>query len=318
MKKFVIISLPIFLVGVIIYSLISWALSERVLIPESSYEKTINSINENWGKPYDYWLGLLPEAVPFTVETFDGLELRGNYFALSDSSTCAIIFAHGWGSTWPGMIKYVPAFENCNCDYVFYDHRVHGESGGQYATGGIYEANDLLAVTDWVNAQKGFSDGQIGWMGSSWGAATSIMAGVDRRSVAFIIADAPFQDWYSAVFERGVREYGAGVKLLSLGVIQAVELRSGIDFQEASAVEIINQVDEPILLLHSKADSATASTQSVNLAANMKQQNSEFHHLDFGNDHVKDVLNNTEEWRNLVEGFLRKQAPQVLKAIPEE
>ncbi|MEM9326686.1 MAG: CocE/NonD family hydrolase [Bacteroidota bacterium] len=318
MKKFVIISLPIFLVGVIIYSLISWALSERVLIPESSYEKTINSINENWGKPYDYWLGLLPEAVPFTVETFDGLELRGNYFALSDSSTCAIIFAHGWGSTWPGMIKYVPAFENCNCDYVFYDHRVHGESGGQYATGGIYEANDLLAVTDWVNAQKGFSDGQIGWMGSSWGAATSIMAGVDRRSVAFIIADAPFQDWYSAVFERGVREYGAGVKLLSLGVIQAVELRSGIDFQEASAVEIINQVDEPILLLHSKADSATASTQSVNLAANMKQQNSEFHHLDFGNDHVKDVLNNTEEWRNLVEGFLRKQAPQVLKAVPEE
>ncbi len=313
MKKYVIVTIPILCVGFFVYLYLSWALSARVLFPVSSYEKTINTINTSWGKPYEQWLALLPEGEPFEVTTFDNLQLKGTYFQVSDSSTCAIIMAHGWGSTWLGMIKYIPAFDSCNCDYVFYDHRAHGASDGEYATGGMYESRDLLAITDWVNSEKGFADQQIGWVGSSWGAATSIMAGADPRSVAFIVADAPFKDWYSAVFERGIREYGAHVKVLAPGVIQAVNMRADINFYNASPIDAIGEVNEPLLLMHSKGDEATASQQSVDMAQQMNKGNSQFHHLDWGNDHVKDVLNNTEEFTAIVYSFLQRHAPQVLK-----
>ena len=295
-----------------IYLFISWSLSGRVIFPESSFEKTKKTIENDWSRSYPEMIGQLPQGVPFEVETFDGLMLKGRYFK-GDSTNCAIIMAHGWGETWHGMLKYVPAFDDCNCDFVFYDHRVHGESDGKYATGGINEAKDLLAVTNWVNRKTGYADDQIGWVGSSWGAATSIYAGVDDRTMAFIIADAPFQDWYSAVFERAIKEYGSGIKIISGGVMQVVNFRTGVDYKEASARNLVAEVDEPFLLIHSKADSATASFQSVNIAANMNKDNSRFYHTEFGNDHVRDVLNNTEDIRNIVSSFLKEFAPQMIE-----
>lgn len=308
-KRIGIILVILLVVG---YLFLCWNLSALVLFPDSSFDKTKTTIEEEWGKTYPEMIALLPQGEPFEIASFDETVIKGRFFK-NDGSDCAIIMAHGWGETWHGMLKYVPAFENCNCDFVFYDHRVHGESGGKYATGGLKESKDLLAVTDWTKEKTGLPDDQIGWVGSSWGAATSIYAGVDERSMAFIIADAPYQDWYSAIFERAIKDYGDGIRIVSGGVMQVVNMRAGVNYKDASARDLISQVDEPILLMHSKDDTQTASFQSVNIAANMNQDNSEFYLLEFGNDHVKDVLNNTEDVQNIVSSFLRSRAPQMIE-----
>lgn len=291
---------------VIGYFSISWILSNRVLLPNATHEKTVEKISIFWETTYEELMAPLPSPTDFSVTTFDKLELKGKYFTVSDSAQCAIIMAHGWGVTWANMLKYVSAISDCGCDIVMYDHRAHGESGGKYGTGGINEAKDLLAVTQWVQQQYNFSDDQIGWFGSSWGAAAALTAGAEEKYVAFIIADAPFQDWHSAVFERAVKDYGEGINFIAPGVMQMVNWRTGVDYRDASVLNIADQIEEPVLLIHSEKDQATGSIQSVNIAKKLNSSSS-FHHTQWGNKHVMDVVNNPKEFKELVNEFLRKE-----------
>lgn len=288
------------------YISISWVLSNRVLKPNATHEQTVEKIKVYWGTTYETLMAPLPTPTDFSVMTYDDLELKGKYFNVSDSAQCAIIMAHGWGVTWANMLKYVPAIADCGCDIVMYDHRAHGESGGEYGTGGINESKDLLTVTDWVQNKYNFSDDQIGWFGSSWGAVAALTAGAEEKDVAFIIADAPFQNWYSAVFERAVKDYGEGINLLAPGVMRVVNWRSGVDYKDASTLNLADQIEEPVLLIHSKDDQATGSIQSVNISKKLNNR-SVFHHTQWGNKHVMDVINNTEEFKQLVNDFLKKE-----------
>lgn len=308
--KRILISLLILIVGLYLFA--SWSLSGRVLFPESSMEKTKKVIRDEWNTTLEDVLATMPPANDFSVTSFDGLQLNGKYFVVSDSTECAIIFPHGWGALWADMLKYTKATEDCECNLVFYDHRVHGASEGKYATAGIKESKDLWTVTDWTKEQFNLADNQIGWIGSSWGAATSIIAGAEPRDVGFILADAPYQDWYSAIFERGIKDYGSGVKLLSAGVMQVVNMRAGVDSKEASPRDKVSNVTEPLLLIHSEGDQATNSQQSINISKNMSPRNSEFHHTQWGNDHVQDVVNNGEEFKEITVNFLNQYAPHFL------
>lgn len=314
LKRVAVSIIILLLVG---YIAASWTLSAKVLFPESSLEKTKSRIVQYWGTTYEDVMATMPEPESFSIQSKDGLALNGQHFQMSDSSTCAIIMPHGWGAIGADMLKYVPVFSDCNCDIVLYDHRAHGESEGKYATGGLKEAEDLWLVTNWVASSKNFNLNQIGWMGSSWGAATSLIAGAEQEDVGFIIADSPYQDWNSAVFERAIVDYGSGIKLLASGVMQVVSFRSGVNYRDASPIAKASSISEPVLLFHSEGDTRTSSNQSVNIAKNLNPQRSQFHHTLWGNDHVMDVVKNQVEFREIVEEFLTKEAPQFLKAETE-
>lgn len=294
------------------YGYASWSLSARVLFPTSSLEKTKKTISTYWGTTFQATMDNMPPYEEFVVQTRDSLTLSGKYFINSDSAQCLIVFAHGWGATWADMLKYVPAFSSCNCNYIFYDHRVHGESEGVYATGGIREAQDLWQITLWAAREKNFDLKNIGWVGSSWGAAAALIAGSNHRNVGFILADSPYQDWYSAVFERAIRDYGKGIKYISYGVMEVVNYRADVDYREASPVNKTKTILEPVLLIHSMADSETSSVQSLNISKNLNRD-SWFYNTEWGNDHVMDVVNSTDEFSHLVYDFLFKEAPHFLK-----
>ncbi len=310
------------LVGLLIllptgYLGLSWFLSNLILFPQSSLDLTKSRMVSKWKTTYEEMMADLPEPQSFSLVSFDETSIKGQYFQQPDTSGCAIILSHGWTSTWAGMLKYVPVLSDCTCDLVLYDHRAHGLSDGKYATGGINEAKDLLAVTDWVREQKGFSNEQIGWLGASWGAATVLMAGADADNVAFIIADAPFQDWYSAIFERGIRDYGSWIQLMSFGVLNVVGWRAGIDFEDASVLKVAHQIEEPVLLIHSKGDRETASHQSVNIAKKIPTDQCSFYHLDWGGDHTEDVRINRDRFQGLINEFLEKVDKRFLKLVEE-
>lgn len=291
---------------VIGYLFLSWKLSARVLNPGSSMELTQKRIVEQQGTTFEEMMTELPVPSDYEVESFDGTVLRGKYFVKSDSTDCAIILSHGFSATWAGMLKFERVLRDCDCDIVVYDQRAHGESGGEYPTGGINEAKDLLAITDWVGEKTGFPDSKIGWVGASWGAATVLNAGADEREMAFIIADAAFQDWYTAIFERAEKEYGLMAKVIGPGVMQVVNWRTGVEYRKASSLNLASEIDEPVLLIHSKFDSQTGYQQSVNISKKLNDR-STTHILDWGGDHTRDVFQNREKYQVLVNDFLRKQ-----------
>lgn len=297
---------------VISYLSISWYLSNLILFPESSLSSTQSWIAQEWGTTYEEIMVKLPEPQDFTVHSFDNTQLKGKYFAQNDTSTCVVIAAHGWTGTWAGMLKYVPVLEDCSCDLVMYDQRGHGASEKAFPTGSINESKDLIAITEWVQKKKGFTDQQVGWLGSSWGGAAALKAGATQKNVGFIIVDAAFQDWYSAIFERATRDYGTWTSIVSTGVMEVVNWRTGIDYRLASPLATADKISEPVLLIHSKMDASTGSQQSVNISKKLNAQ-SVFHHLTWGGDHTQDVLIHKEKFRTVVKDFLRKVDVNFLK-----
>ena len=309
-KRFKQISIAILLLLAAGYFYISWTLSNFILFPESSMESTINHIADTWGTTYEDIMENYPEPENFQLTTADNIILKGKYFKNTDTADCAILMAHGWTSSWAGMLKYMPIFWDCGCDVAIYDHRMHGESGGKYATAGIKEKEDLVLVNEWLEEKTKLSNDKIGWVGSSWGAGAALQAAViEGQQPAFILADAPYQDWYTAIFERAIRDYGNKVKLFAPMVFQIVNMRAGVNYKEASPIKAAPQIKAPVLLTHSKADASTASFQSQNIAKQLDPSLHQFHHLDWGGGHTMDVVVNQEKYNKLVDDFMEAFVP---------
>lgn len=66
----------------------------------------------------------------------------------------------------------------------------------------------------------------------------------------------------------------------------------------------MSQVEEPVLLIHSQTDTETNSQQSIILSKKLQNNKSVFHHLDWGGDHSRDVYNNKDRYKVLVNDFL--------------
>ncbi|MEL7251179.1 MAG: alpha/beta hydrolase [Bacteroidota bacterium] len=239
----------------------------------------------------------------------DEIKLIGTYFA-QDSSQCAVIISHGYGSTRLSMMKYAPIWYECGCDVVVYDHRAHGESAGVYGTGGSLEALDLHGITDWTVEKTGLSRQQIGWMGESWGGSAVLQAGATGEDVAFIIAESAFQDWETAVFERAQITYGGWIAWMKPAVFTIASWRTGADAWDASPLKKAPSIREPTLVLHSQADAETASKQSVNIAAALPQESSRLHHLDWGARHGNNVFTKPAEYAELLLDFVGDFVPE--------
>lgn len=260
---------------------------------------------EKWGMTYEEVTAQLPTPIDFSVQSVDEVTIKGWVYDHPDTARCAVIYSHGWGSSRVGMLKFADLFWDCGCDLIFYDHRMHSESGGIVATAGIKEKEDLLKVTEWVQDNYGYVDQQIAWFGESWGGATVLQAGATDKDVAFIVADSPFQDWDSAIFERGRRQYGEWMMMIAPAIMGLVDWRAEVDHDEANPKEAAKSIKEPVFLIHSKGDKATASYQSENIAKNLPTATSEFHHTDWGSDHVQDIITRPDEYRALLYRFIQ-------------
>lgn len=288
-----------------LYMALIWYFSDQILFPyraapdyQSEWIQQSRTVEDQH----------FPIPEEFEVKGQEEVAIRGWYFAHPETAGCLLVAAHGWGGTRSEILKWADIFWDCGCDVVVYDHRGHGESGGEHGTGGIMEKADLMAVTDWAQKKTGLSDEETGWAGISWGAATMLQAGVDRE-VAFIMADSPFQDWETAIMERAERMYGGWVGFIKGSVMSLAGWRAGVDYREASAIAVAPRIKSPVFLIHSRTDEATASFQSVNLDSALNPDRHVFFHTDWGAGHVEDIDVNPDLYRYHVYSFLKSFAP---------
>lgn len=293
---------------VLLYFGLSFFLTQLIVYPDQRSQATsLAEIKEDWNKTALAPETEIPEPENFEIESFDGTKLKGWYFKQPDSTQCGMVMAHGWGSNKTGMLKYADLFWDCGCDLAFFDHRGHKPSGGEYGTGGNKEKLDLIEVSEWFAQKTGLPKKNIGWMGVSWGAAAALQAAAMNDEYAFVAADAPFQDWYSAIFERAIDRYGSGIKAFTPGAMTVLDFRTGTDFDEASPLKAASKITIPVFLLHSQTDDATASHQSVNISKELNPEISVFHHTEWGAGHAKDINVNPEGYRELLYAFLKEK-----------
>lgn len=287
---------------------VSYYFSSLIITPgDTSMDDDKEWIAEDWGTTYDAIMTELPTPDTFSILSQDGTRLSGWFFENPNGANCGVVLTHGWGSSRVGMLKYKDIFWDCGCDLAFFDHRKHSLSEDKAPSAGINEKFDLVRVTEWLQSKTGLQDDQIAWMGESWGAATALQAGALEKNVAFIVADSPFQDWETAVFERAERMYGAWTLSLAPIVMNMVSWRTGVDCKKASPISVAAAIEEPVFLIHSQEDSQTASFQSVNIAKELNPETSVFYHTDWGSDHVMDVITRPEEYESMVHQFILEE-----------
>jgi len=292
----------------IIYIIGGYYFSNMLLFTaDSSYEGVQKRTVARTGFDYMQVYDELDAAREVKIEGYGGTELAAWYYP-RDSAECAVIFAHGWGSNRTGSMKYAPLVDDCNCELLFYDHRGHNQSGGPHTTGGVLESKDLIMVTDWLQAENGMTDAQIGWVGVSWGAAAVLQAGGEsERPLAFILSDSPFEDWYTATTERADKWFGKWTRIFLPIIKFFVKVRAGTSFADASCIAHVADIKAPVFLIHSEGDNDTGSQQSVNISK-VLPDNSVFHHTQWGSDHTQDITSHTVKYKALFDRFRAEYA----------
>jgi len=293
---------------VIAYLGITYFFSGLILHTPDRDIATVYQMNEDrWNLDLDSLLKTLPpkREVSF-ASPYDGITLKGWLFEPANAN-CGVVMAHGYSVNRANMLKYAPIFSDttCACALLLYDHRGHGDSDEAYGSGGYHEATDLIAATDLLAAETKLPHDRIGWYGESWGGATVILAATrTEQKPPWIVAESPFADWESAVTERGYKDYGQGLRALTPGAFAWTSWRAGVTFSEVSPVKAAKDLDVPLLLFHSRADTLTGPGQSDQIAAAVKPELLTYHPLEWGAWHAHNIIWNRPEYTRMVQDFV--------------
>ena len=165
-----------------------------------------------------------------------------------------MIISHGVTENKVNSIKYMKLFLERGFNVLIYDHRRHGESGGNTTSYGYYEKFDLKAIVHWLKKEKG-SDILLGIHGESMGAATMLLyAGAVEDGADFYISDCSFSDFkeqLSYLLKKDM--HLPPIPLLSI-VDLFLRIRQRYSLRDISPISAVHRIKQPVLFIHSKKD----------------------------------------------------------------
>lgn len=213
--------------------------------------------------PFDY--GLTFEDVSFT--TSDGVTLKGWWIPDPDGETVysekAVIFAHGYGHNrvMLNRLKLAKTLTKEGYSVLMFDFRNSGLSQKDESTIGLKEQIDLMTAINFVAKEKGIKN--IGLMGWSMGASTSIVTGVKSKYVKAVIADSPFADLEKYSKESFTKWTGLP-SFLATGVTVIVEHFTELQTEKVKPVAAAKKYNDEkgLFLIHNKQDGRIPYKQS--------------------------------------------------------
>ncbi|MFJ8256198.1 alpha/beta hydrolase [Peribacillus asahii] len=213
-----------------------------------------------------------------------------------------IIICHGVTENKINSFKYADMFMKLGFNAVIYDHRRHGESGGKTSSYGHYEKFDLQAVIAEVKKRKG-NDIMLGIHGESMGAVTTLLyAGMLEDAADFYIVDCPFSNFEEQIKHQMSQE----VPVPSWAVFPIgrafIKLRDGYWTSEVSPIDYVNNIQKPILFIHSEPDRFIPA--SMTQALYEQKRGPKQIYLAKKGAHAQSYNENPEEYRAQIELFL--------------
>jgi len=183
----------------------------------------------------------------------DGVSLRGWRGEALGSRRGTVIYLHGVADNRASGAGIIERFRKRGFDVIAYDSRAQGDSGGDAATYGFYEKEDLRRVMDTLGP------GPIVLIGSSFGAAVALQAAALDRRVSAVVAAETFSDLRSVVTERAPFFFTSGT------IDKAIKLAEQKGHFQMAAVSpelAARSITAPVLLIHGAADSDTPPDHS--------------------------------------------------------
>lgn len=137
----------------------------------------------------------------------DGAVLRGWFVQPADSNRKAVLVLHGIGDNRLGAAGFGDYFLAHGYSVLLPDSREHGVSGGEVASYGILERDDLRRWIDWVRAR---APGCTYVLGESMGAAIALQATAVAPKICAVAAESPYVTFREISYERLGWQTGLG------------------------------------------------------------------------------------------------------------
>jgi pimeloyl-ACP methyl ester carboxylesterase len=251
----------------------------------------------------NYHAADLPEPEAVMIEG-DKVMLAGFFYDNPADGRCAVLMLHGYTSTRYGVLQYADPFWQRGCDLLAYDARGHGESSQAYHTYGYHEKFDGQAAYQWLLSKTGLPARDVGIMGVSYGAATSLQMAPFLGEAAFVVADSAYQDLRTIVTHQAAEQFGEWTRPFVPGAFLIAQLRADFTADEVSPRAAVTGANLPILLIHARADTFTPPSHSETIYASSNPATTELHLTEYGTAHARSILDDYEAYEALVDAFL--------------
>ena len=213
---------------------------------------------------------------PVSIHAADGVELRAWYSVPVHDNGRAVILLHGIGDNRGGVAGYGQEFLAHGYRVLLPDSRAHGESGGELATYGLRESDDIHRWVSWLYDHDATC---VNGFGESMGAALVLESLATEPRFCAVVADSGFSTFRSVAYDRegyfiglgrfGLeRWFGRTIGFLPAEVgLQYAKWRYGVDLFRANPIDALKNSSTPVLLIHGDADINILPDHSRVLAA---------------------------------------------------
>ena len=194
-----------------------------------------------------------------TITAKDGIVLQAWDFRPLDANGDAVILLHGLSDNRLGMIGYARIPLRHGYAVLLPDARAHGASGGQLATYGLLERDDIHRWSNWLIRND--HPRCIFGLGESMGAGELLQAlGPDSHFCA-VVAESPFASLREITYDRFGQFFHTGPWLGRILLRPAVEvafvyarMTYGLDLTKVSPEDAVAATTIPVLLIHGQID----------------------------------------------------------------
>lgn len=195
-----------------------------------------------------------------SAATPDGVVLRAWTIRPLHGNGDAVILLHGLGDNRVGMTGYAQLLVAHGFTVLMPDARAHGVSGGELATYGLLERNDVHQWFDFLNAKE--HPQCIFGFGESMGASQLLQSLDTRIPFCAVAVESPFANFREIAYDRMGQPFHLGPwvgRILLRPTLEVAFLRArwkyGLNMERISPEDSVAATKIPVLLIHGQVDS---------------------------------------------------------------
>ena len=208
----------------------------------------------------------------------DGATLRAWSIRPASGNGNAVILLHGLGDNRTGTAGYADLFLKHGFSVLMPDARAHGKSGGELATFGLLESDDIHRWLDWL--QQNDHPACIYGLGESMGAAQLLQSLKTETRFCAVVTESPFASFREIGYDRVGQHFHTGPWLGRTILRPIVEfaflyarLKYKLDFEQVSPEDAVAHTQVPVFLIHGIVDSNIPLRHSLLIAKQNVKQN---------------------------------------------
>jgi alpha-beta hydrolase superfamily lysophospholipase len=200
------------------------------------------------------------ELTEVAIAALDGVTLRAWSIRPANSNGNAVILLHGLGDNRFGMTGYAELLLSRGFSVLMPDARAHGTSGGELATFGLLESEDIHRWVDWLEHND--HPECIFGLGESMGAALLLQSLRSESRFCAVAAESPFASFREIGYDRVGQFFRTGPWLGRSVLRPIIEFafvyarwKYKLDFEQVSPENAVAATKIPVFLIHGQSDS---------------------------------------------------------------